>query len=404
MAGTPLAALVIPLFFHTSPRPVLADYSGDYIAVLGSAIAGATAIAWWVGLRCAAAGSRRPAYAFLALLLGALVSLATAEAVLRRSPSNDTFADLARFGHRRSPLLGFEAKPGHRWEQAGVRFSTDERGFRTRPAGPVDWSAPGTQIAVVGGSSAFGFGLNDDETWAHLLEQKLRAKRTDVAVVNAANQGHNSYQTFVRTYLRVLPLHPQWVVLYASRNDAGSHLLPPTGAFFSEEAAPWTTSDYLTQRYPDYNIYMKLLVVYSAHDAARRRFGGRNWYPLRNPLPAPRPPGEVIAGNAASYIRNVRTLADACRRNGTRLAVATFLFDTDRTAGPLHRSLLLHNELLRELAGEGSLQLIDLERDFAPVENKRAYFFEDAYHPNARGAEFIAGRMAVHLERLLGED
>jgi lysophospholipase L1-like esterase len=404
--GAPLAALLVPLYLHSSPHPVLAGYSGAYLALLLSATAGALATAWWIGLRCERAGHLRPAFAFLTVLGATVGVLVIAELVLRASPLDDTFADLARFGHERSPLLGFEARARHHWELDGARFSTDERRFRTRPAGPIAWDEPGTRIAVVGGSSAFGFGLDDDETWPHRLELALGEQGHDVEVANAANQGHNSFQTLVRTYLRVLPLGPDWVVFYESRNDAGSQPLPPTGAFVSEEAVPWTTTGYLSTRFPDYGPYLRTLVVYLSYRALRGRLprlGGADWYPLHTAPAAPLPARDVILANAASYIRNVRTLLDACRREGARLVLVTFLFDTDRARGPLSRALLLHNELLRQLAQEEGVALIDLEREFAAVPEKHLYFFEDAYHPSERGAGYIAERLAAHFGPLLRE-
>jgi len=401
LVGLPLALLISPLFFHSSARPVFAGYSADYLALLGAALSTCVISTWWIGRRCARSESRRPAFAFLGILLGVCGSLAVAELVLRRSRFNDTFVDLGRSGHERSVLLGFEARRGHRWEVSGVRFSTNERGFRTRPASDIHWDEPGTRIAVVGASSAFGFGLNDDETWPHLLETKLRTAGSSVEVVNAANQGHNSFQTLVRTYLRVLPLAPQWVVYYQSRNDFESYILPPTGAFIPEEAAPWTTSAYLSQRYPEYTPYLKLLVVYSTIRVLQNELGGRDLYPVKPPASGAISAAEAIRGNGASYIRNVRTLADACRRQGAKLVLVTFLFDSDRGRGPLRRALLFYNELLRELGREDGIELIDLEREFASVDDKRSYFFEDAYHPSARGAEYIAERLAVHFQRLL---
>jgi lysophospholipase L1-like esterase len=415
IAGAPLVALLVPLYLHASPSPTLAGYSGPYLALLLVATGGAAATAWWIGRRCERAGHLRPAFAFLAVVGTTFATLALAELGLRASPLDDTFADLARFGHERSPLLGFEARANHRWELDGARFSTDERRFRTRPAGPIAWDEPGTRIAVVGGSSAFGFGLDDDETWPHRLEVSLREQGHEVEVANAANQGHNSFQTLVRTYLRVLPLGPDWVVLYESRNDAGSQPLPPTGAFLPEQAVPWTTTGYLSVRYPDHGPYLRTLVVYLSYRALRARLpqlggsgssgssGSSDWYPLRAAPVVPLPARDVILANAESYIRNVRTLLDTCRRRDARLVLVTFLFDTDRARGPLSHALLLHNELLRELARSEGVALIDLEREFGSVADKRSYFFEDAYHPSERGAAYIAARIASHFGRLLGE-
>ena len=110
----------------------------------------------------------------------------------------------------------------------------------------------------------------------------------------------------------MLPLEPEWVVYYESRNDVGSQLLPPTGVFMSEEAAPWLTARYLSLRFPERNLYMRTLVVYLAHTAVREHFGGRGWYPLRDP-PTATSSHRILLGNAGNYVRNLRTLVDACK-------------------------------------------------------------------------------------------
>ena len=59
------------------------------------------------------------------------------------------------------------------------------------------------------------------------------------------------------------------------------------------------------------------------------------------------------------------------------------------------RLLLDHNnDLLRKLAVEQGIPLIDVAAAFAPVADKASYFFADHYHPSPKGAEFIAALVA----------
>jgi lysophospholipase L1-like esterase len=355
-------------------------------------------VSWRIGLRCARQQSRRPAIAFVVVWSAVACTLGLSEWALRSTSMNDNFRNLAAFGHERSPILGFEQRANHLWEQEGVRMSTDARRFRNRPIDAPDSPITVASIAVVGGSSAFGFGLDDSQTWPALLERRLRAHGRAIRVINAANQGHNSYQTLIRTYLRVLPLKPDWVLFYGSRNDLGSQRLPPTGAFFPAEAAPWSTHEFLDHRYPEKNLYYRSLLVFIAHSAFRGQFGGTDWYPLHEPT-EPRSMHEVLVANAATYVRNLRTLLDTCRRAGVQPVLATFLFDEDRAQGPFARGLLLNNEQLAKVAHEEGVPLIDLATEFKSVEGKQDYFFDDAYHPNARGAAWIAASVAAHFER-----
>lgn len=174
LAGVPLLLLLLPLLLHTSPHGVFAGYSGAYLALLIGASAGACATVWAVAVRCSRARSRRPAVAFVTVLGAFMGSLGFAEWALRASPLDDTFRNLALFGHERSLLLGFEQRADHEWQQGGAGLATDERRFRKRANEPVMPGDPRTTIAVVGGSSAFGFGLADQEAWPSRLEARLQ--------------------------------------------------------------------------------------------------------------------------------------------------------------------------------------------------------------------------------------
>jgi len=402
IAGLPLALAVAPLFVHTSAEPVLAGYSGRYLALL-VALSGATAgLAWSVGARCERTGQLGAAYAVASVVFGLGGALTAAEVGLRQSPLNDTFANLKKFGHERSLLLGFETRASHDWELGGARFSTDARRFRSDPNDAGDGPPPAKQrLAVVGGSSAFGFGLNDDQTWPYLLERRLREQGHEVDVVNAANQGHNAFQTLVRTYLRVLPLRPDWVLFYGGRNDVDMTVLPPTGGHIDEQAMPWSTAAYLDRRFPGYTPYFRTLVAYLAYRTLAGPSSPDGLYPPPPPPGERVPPAEAVRANADQFARHLRTLIDACRRAGTEPILTTFLFDPGDNAGLGVAALSQQNNLLRQIAREEDVLLFDLARDFSGRPDKAAYFFEDEYHPSRLGAQYIAERLAEHSERLI---
>jgi lysophospholipase L1-like esterase len=53
-----------------------------------------------------------------------------------------------------------------------------------------------------------------------------------------------------------------------------------------------------------------------------------------------------------------------------------------------------NNALLRKLAAEKGITLIDVATAFESATDKQSYFFKDQYHPNQKGAEFIASTVA----------
>lgn len=141
----------------------------------------------------------------LLVALGALVfSIFTAEMVLRVF-YGDNFSSYKEWGHKKSVIFGFEAKPHHRWSAKGAVYTTDESGFRTHLPNPLwrEKTDKTQRVFVLGGSSAFGYGLNDDQTWPHKLEAELerRLPASPFLIINSANNGHNSLQALLRFYL-----------------------------------------------------------------------------------------------------------------------------------------------------------------------------------------------------------
>ncbi|TWT55556.1 hypothetical protein KOR42_26830 [Thalassoglobus neptunius] len=80
------------------------------------------------------------------------------------------------------------------------------------------------RIAVLGGSSAFGYFASDGQEAARLLEELIREAITEgsdrsIEVLNAGVPGYNLFHTIHRFQSRVCPLKPDIVLLYLGWND-----------------------------------------------------------------------------------------------------------------------------------------------------------------------------------------
>jgi lysophospholipase L1-like esterase len=107
------------------------------------------------------------------------------------------------------PFLGYSNLPN----QNAPHFSINNLGFR---GGDIrKGEKTNKRIIVVGGSTAFGTGLqHDDETFAHHLEQLLNAE-----VINAAIVGHASGQELVYLVTELVDLQPDLVFTLDGWND-----------------------------------------------------------------------------------------------------------------------------------------------------------------------------------------
>jgi lysophospholipase L1-like esterase len=305
----------------------------------------------------------------------------------------DAFAQYREWGHRRSLLFAFEAGPDHRWTVAGATYTTDHHGFRTHVRGPWDAST-GSRIFTLGESSVFGYGLNDDETWPHVLEGALRERRDDPAlvVVNAGNSGHTSLQTLLRFYLKVLPLRPTHVVLYLGPNDvyAGrpDKLMITEDVLFSGSLTEWWAA---TTR--GKNVYSRTLLFHVASLYLP------SLAPKTRPLTPARQPGKRYGEReaeeiAAGLVENVRTICLVSRAHGIEPVLVTFIHALTGDAPFPPMALRRVNERLRAFAASEDVRLIDVDAAFQAVADKPSLFFTDRYHPNPRGAAFIAATIA----------
>lgn len=86
-----------------------------------------------------------------------------------------------------------------------------------------------TRIIVLGGSTAFGYGLPWNESWPYYLEQKMAARRQPAGPVSVVNLGipTDSARTFVATLNDYQYLHADVAMFYEGYNDLGLDTNPP---------------------------------------------------------------------------------------------------------------------------------------------------------------------------------
>jgi lysophospholipase L1-like esterase len=414
LASTPVLGLVAPLWFHRSGSPDVGSYSTSYFLLLvGVTLGGlgASSLAAYLSHR---RSTRKPVLAFVTMVVGVVVALGLAEAALRLF-ANDEFASYRQWGHRKAALFAYEAAQSRTWQTpatswsdpqaAGVTYTTDEHGMRRHLSDPAWSTAAGERIFALGGSSVFGFGLADDQTWPHRLEALLRAEGDggSAQVINAGNNGHNSLQCLLRFYLKVLPHKPDVLLYYESNNDVGDEVYAPADTWIEEDVLfSDSLSSYLAKKHRDKNWYARTLLGYRIQlwleESARERgrSGGRS-----AALTAAQAAAKVA--NGERYIRNVATLADMCRRAQVRLVLMTFIQDGANHLLNNEQAVDHYNDLLRALAERERIPLIDLARAFEAERDVASFFFTDHYHPSPKGAAWIASQVAQRLPALLAK-
>ncbi len=119
----------------------------------------------------------------------------------------------------------FRLRPGlvttySSWRLGAITsIHTDALGFRDRGR-PVDRAAGVRRVVMTGDSITFGIGVNDEEAFPQQVEEQLVAQgRSNIEVWNAGVPGYAMADHLGNLRRRILPLHPDVVVLQLGRND-----------------------------------------------------------------------------------------------------------------------------------------------------------------------------------------
>ena len=75
------------------------------------------------------------------------------------------------------------------------------------------------RILIVGDSISAGFGLDNGEEWAALLQKKLQEEQLNYQVVNASISGDTTAGGLARIEKLLVENKPQWVLIELGAND-----------------------------------------------------------------------------------------------------------------------------------------------------------------------------------------
>jgi lysophospholipase L1-like esterase len=100
-----------------------------------------------------------------------------------------------------------------------ARRTTNSMGFRMDREVSRDKGADEVRVFVVGDSSTFGLGVDDERTYSAVLERELNQRLgRPVTVINSGCPGHTSYQGMILLQRYGLDLQPD-LVIWAYNND-----------------------------------------------------------------------------------------------------------------------------------------------------------------------------------------
>ena len=376
---------------------VVGTYSRTYALLLAALITLAAVVSLVTAIISKKRSSISPALNIFLLIVGISVTAITIEFILRFTVYNDVFARYRETGQEKLGIFGFASEKSHEWYFKGARYTTDSYRYRTNLKVPMWSESTRNKIFVVGGSSAFGYGLNDDETWQHLLQGGADTP----IVINAGNNGYNSFQSVLRYYLEIATLDPCAVIFYQSRNDARPYKASPDMTLMGDDILfSNTMTQYLAKKHPSDSLYERTVIgnMLKAYLGGRVLKIKKSVNSKEELNTEDRDLNETANHNTALYKRNIETLIDMTTRDKIALYVVTFLWNPEGIHPKKSFFLERNNAMLRRIAQERGIELIDIAKAFTAVENKKEYFLGDGYHPSKVGAGFIARKINEYFE------
>lgn len=319
------------------------------------------------------------------------------------------------------PLLGAWLQPNYRSEDGLITH--DSRGFRNGNPHPTPAHRP---MALLGGSTAYGWGADDARTLPAYMERDLAAAGQDRQIINAGMPGFTTFQSLLVYQAKVRPLQPSSIILLGGLNDV----------YYSSDWSPLNELNWINTVYEvrlrsgsdpalrsvvdavDSIALNNCMTCYYAGQVFRNAYQKTRWMPLRQvaqvfgvqPMGEPNPTATKL--HAWSYIDLARRVkADG----GCLVIVWQPVAVTDQGAGEAERTAAqqmvgrapawtqvapgMYRDLRESVARQlpaGDAQVLDLSGFFH--ETAERVYESDGVHYTPLGTERLAAEIARSLQ------
>lgn len=300
------------------------------------------------------------------------------------------------------PDLGYRLRPGIDAEARGVHVVTNSLGLRG-PEVPRTPASGTERVLVMGDSVAFGFRLEQGETFPVLLEQELEQRDGGSwEVLNGGVEGYNTVNELAYLRSSLLDLQPKTIVVVFNLNDFDyGPVMGPMGVLTLDQSQR-VSSDSLSMR-SEFWLLLRWLVATQG-----RVWTGQGPAPTVTPAPGDESPFSPF-DRFVSVLRKkyydaptderwqrmvdaLRDMAALCRERGIRLVIA-IVPDGDQVG--VAAADLTPQKKLAEVCDTLALDCIDLRPSFVAARSPMLYL--DIMHPNAEGQRIMARDVAAHL-------
>lgn len=276
--------------------------------------------------------------------------------------------------------LGYSLRPNFEYEAIHI----NSLGFRGREIS-VEKPIGVRRIAVLGESTSFG--LLDTPSYSEMLDAHYQP--CGIEVINAAVEGYNAEQVYKHFQRDVVPLDPDFIIVYEGWNDIYE--------FDPKNPKAGTSEATLLSKLASNSHLIKHSLRFLYFDLM----------PRLNAESTPAAYEAYYPQHLATYLTNIVELA---QHEGIPVALVTLPSAIGRNNDVLHfpihtpnRIDLLeilwnsHDAVIRQVAAERGVPLFDLRQAFADEPTAGTWFF-DTLHFEEPGISFTADFMDMSMQ------
>jgi lysophospholipase L1-like esterase len=282
------------------------------------------------------------------------------------------------------PYMSYAMRFGY--ESPTVRINS--HGFRG--AELVDENADGVfRIVCLGGSTTYGIGVPDTDTYPYLLQQELRSVVPDVEVVNAGMVSGTTAEALALFTNRIIDLDPDVIVYYEGYND----LVPRMFSHFRPDYEHFRRSPHDRLAWYEHSKLYRLVDWKLVESGWVRPLNSSLIHHIWRFENLPPTDLERISNfqstDAKVYRRNLESLVRLALAYDVKVVLATFGFRDELKDwnGRLPESLWAqgiseHNEVVRELSLHHEVPLVDFHSKALDLPQTA---FTDSIHMTVEG-------------------
>ena len=252
-----------------------------------------------------------------------------------------------------SPFTGYALRSKWELNHNTLKESYNSFGFKS-PEFNIIKNDSTFRIVALGGSSVYGYPLENNQTWPHYLKNHLDDNTTQIninnfEVINTGVPGYNTYHSIGLLFSKILDLNPDLIILYQLWNDISYFPVLNDSTLYSGK---------VYESYQSIFHYSYALISLSVlKNVLKRKITNEKSLPLKNTIDVKNTYG------LKQYRRNVEIIAMICEKYKIPLLLCSqmTLYKNENTEEEIAKlshgkkeyylnAFDLGNEILRDIA------------------------------------------------------